>query len=301
MKDTPITLYIFATSEIPDLYINIIGYCIEHYDIETVVLLSILGDPIHKARNENFLSNVKYRIDKQLSLLQDGKHLYLDQDTKEWEEKSIDIEDYEKRIYGKIADKEIKVQVVIHDELDNEIDRFLRKGSCLFDVSGVLKRHLTDVFVLLRLKGVNELMVFELKRRTFDERELIHNLSLDRGEYEYVNIFEDKYTQGLVVKSPGQTLQLLEDYANNFAVFALVIYGIITTIIVFAAVYIVINGGWDILEPGAWLIGISWYTMSVVVVALFKKELSLNPFQLYIAVKEYKIRKLRNKYRDWLN
>ena len=80
-------LYIFVTSDVPDVYINTIGYCVEHYDIAHIVLLGIVNDRGQRAGTESYLKEVKGRVLSQLSLLQEGKFLYKEQNTRQWKKK----------------------------------------------------------------------------------------------------------------------------------------------------------------------------------------------------------------------
>ncbi|MCW5205070.1 hypothetical protein VU02_04005, partial [Desulfobulbus sp. N2] len=61
-----VTLYIFVTSDTPDLYINIIGYCIEHYPIKKIVFLRVLEDRGQKKSVEESLKRIKESVSQQL-------------------------------------------------------------------------------------------------------------------------------------------------------------------------------------------------------------------------------------------
>src|SRR5215475_11025439 len=97
------SLYIFVTSDTPDLYINIIGYCIEHYKIAKVVFLGIVEDRGQRERVKDSLTTIKKRVVQQLSLIQQGQYLYRDQKTDQWQQKPLEIESYDKLRYSKIA------------------------------------------------------------------------------------------------------------------------------------------------------------------------------------------------------
>ena len=107
-------LYIFVTSNIPDVYINTIGYCIENYDINEIILLGIVKDKGQKSGSDKYLSSVKSQIEKQLILLQKDKYLYKDQDTKEWKEKQITIESHHKARYIKISEYKIDTYTILY-------------------------------------------------------------------------------------------------------------------------------------------------------------------------------------------
>jgi len=103
-------LYIFVTSDSPDVYINTIGYCIEHHDISRVIFLGIVKDKGQRIGTEKYLKEVKDRVLKQLSLLQEGKYLYKDQETKQWKEKSVDIQPHDRTRYAKIVTSNLSVE-----------------------------------------------------------------------------------------------------------------------------------------------------------------------------------------------
>jgi hypothetical protein len=306
-RDNPTALYIFVTSDTPDLYINIIGYCIEHYKIIKVVFLGIVEDRGQKERMKNSLSKIKERVGAQLSLIQQGQYLYRDQDTGKWQQKYLEIESYDKLRYSKIAEQDIDIHVIIYETLDEELSSFLRSQSCIFDASGVLKTFLIDVYTLLLTKNVEDIYVFELRlpRRTFDERELIHNLSFDSRDYEYVNVTKSRYTAGTIIKTKSQenmdrskidsVNNLLETIADRFARNVLIMYAaIVLAIFVWASIF-VIQGHWNELEPWTFLIlALLPYLINIIALVFFKKEPSLRPNLLYDWLRNYKLRSLND-------
>ncbi len=304
----PIALYIFVTSDTPDLYINIIGYCVEHYKIIKVVFLGIVEDRGQRERIKNSLTTIKERVVQQLSLIQQGQYLYLDQKTRQWQQKPLEIENYDKLRYSKIAEQDIDVHVIIYETLDDELSGFLESSSCIFDTSGVLKTFLIDIYTLLLTKNIDDIYVFELRlpRRTYDEQELIHNLSFDRRDYEYVNITKSRYTTGTIIKTKIQedtdkfkinsVNNLVEAIAERFARNALIVYALLVLALFVWATIFVIQGNWNELEPWTFLLlALLPYLINIIALIFFKKEPSLRPNLLYDWLKNYKLRSLNNQ------
>lgn len=308
LTDDLTNLYIFVTSDTPDVYINIIGYCITHYNIGRIVFLGIVKDKGQKAREQSKLATIKDRVRDQLSLLQQNEYLYMDQDTKKWQKKPIDINLYDKSRYARIAEREIDIHIIIYNTLEEELSVFLRAGNSLFDVSAVSKTFSIDVYTILRIKQVEDIFVFELKlpRRLYNEEELIHNLYLDNHDYEYTNVTKSFYTRGTIVKSEVQenlevsksmsTDKLIEELSSHFARNIMFLYAIIAVIAFTLAIIFVIRGGWNTLEPWTFIIlAVLPYLVNVFAVAIFKKEVSLGPAILYHFLKDYRLKKLTSR------
>lgn len=301
-----ITLYVFVTSDTPDLYINTIGYCLDHYDIKKVIFLGIVEDRGQRERVKSSLVTIKERVTQQLKLLQEGEYLYREQSTGQWKTKNIEIENYNKRRYARIAEQTIDAQVITYDILDTTLAGFISNNDAVFDLSGVLKTFLIDVYTLLLVNGINNVFVFELKlpKRTFDERELIHNLSLDRRDYEYVNVAKSRYTNGTLIKSRQEetsdkaeiisSSELLENLADRFAKSILLLYGVLVIGVIVWSYVFISQEKWDQLEPVAFvLLTLLPYLISIVVAVFGKRNFSLNPILLYNWLKSYRLNSLK--------
>lgn len=297
-------LYIFVTSDRPDLYINIIGYCIKHFSVSKVVLLGIVKDRGQKSKNEKDLITVKDKIKEQLECLHISEYLYFDPKSKNWNKRSISLERYDQLRYLEISAQKIDVQCIIYDELDDVLCELIEE-NCIFDVSGVLKEYLIDVYIILLKKRVKNIYVFELRlpQRLYDERELIHNLSLDRGDYFYVPIAESQYTIGTIVKTESQeradqlkitaTAKLINTLASEFARSALVIYAILVLFVVVWSTKFIIQDGWGQLEPWTFLLLVLFpYFINLIVMIFFKRDYSLRPSYLYEVVRNYRLKML---------
>jgi len=267
IEDTKI-LYIFVTSDIPDIYINVIGYCIEHYKINKVIYLGIVKDRGQRVAIDQKLEEIKRNVSEQLVSLQEGNYKYRNKDVKQWDTKAIDIKSHEKQRYNKIASQKFESYTIIYDELDNEISSFLRvnNSQCIFDVSAISKNYLVDVYNLLLSKDITEIYSFELKlkNRSYDEKELIHNLSQDTGDYEYHCLAKSSYTNGkIVVAKTKYALDLKElnklnivlgIWARGFATKVFIVYVTLILIFILVFVFLIIKFNWNDSEKWFFLI-----------------------------------------------
>jgi hypothetical protein len=175
-----------------------------------------------------------------------------------------------------------------------------------------LKGFLIDVYTLLLSKGIESIYVFELKLpfRTYDERELIHNLSLDRGDYEFVNLSKSPYTKETVIKMKSQE-ELVKANANNlekaidmvatnFARYIMTIYLILVALFYIWFVVFIIKSNWNILEPRTFvLFGVPFlgYIIGLVIQIIFpQKDFSMYPKGIFAWLKNYKLKQLATKF-----
>lgn len=312
MDGKAIVLYIFITSDTPDLYINIIGHCIKRYNVTKVVLLGIEEDHGHEESTQIFLEGIKTRVKNQLEFIQKGQYHYKDQDTKIWQEKPLKIESHHASRYVNIAKQHIETYVIIYDKLDTELSNFVNSNNSIFDVSGVSKTYLIDVYTLLQIKDVEDIYVFQLKlpSRTYNEKELIHNLSFKRG-YDYINVTTDSpYTRDAIIKAKHKeyldkkstisTNLIIEAIAKQFARNVVIVY-IVTCIFIFIWTTIfVAQGNWNKLEP--WLSLFPFLAYIVTIIASFRsnKELSWMPNFLYKRLRNYREMALKKQFGETL-
>jgi hypothetical protein len=305
-KNGAITLGIFVTSDVPDLYINILGYCMDHYEIGRVVLLGVLEDRGQRAAVEVKLSRLRERIQEQLSALQHGEYLYTEQGSQEWNRKPVDIEDVHRSRYSRIARQPLEARVLLYDELGKEIGA-MASGPSVFDVTGVLKALLIDIYTILVMRGVNEVRAFELRlpSRTHDERELIHNLSLDRRDYEYVNLATSKYTAGVEIAvraegsvPPKQVANVVEAAASALARRSMMIYSIVVIGVLSVITTLILKKRWDDVEPLTYLLFAAIpYAFACVLVSFGTKSISFSPQALHAALKAWEQHRLLRFHR----
>ena len=154
---------------------------------------------------------------------------------------------------------------------------------------------------------VENIFVFELKlkSRTYDEKELIHNLYLDQHDYEYVNLTKSKYTLGTVIRAKssveaekikiGKINQLLDKYTTNYAVNILNWYLLFVLISFVLMTFIIVRGDWNRLEPWTFLLfglPLVSYIINLLFQIIFKKSISLKPTNIYNWLKRNKQKKV---------
>lgn len=213
-------LFIFVTSDRPDVYINAICYCAEHYDLKRVVYLGITKDKIQQKNEEEYLKRVRSKVKELLVNLSNGKYLYWDKDEKKMKIKEIEVSNHDKKRYGEISELEPETEVLIYGELEAKIKEFVKASgeSCIFDVSAISKSYLVDIYTILLSQGTGDIYTFDLKKKPeFDETDLIHRLSIDQGHYDYVKVTESSYTLGTAIKTKKdiENLRKIDEVAES--------------------------------------------------------------------------------------
>jgi len=172
-------LYIFATSERPDVYINALTHAIEHHGVSSihVVVISEHDYVDEEDRQSSLLaSTVVSRVSEQLEALQ--RREYIDF-------RSRDVTPLPTtasvQVYGRCLNAMNRSGttslVVPIQQLDKRLRSFVASGSCVFDVSALKKNLLVDVLATLLSLSFSEVYSFELKRQTFGPSDLYHALT----------------------------------------------------------------------------------------------------------------------------
>jgi len=306
-----ISLYVFVTSDIPDVYINTIGYCVDHYHLDKITFLGIVKDRGQKTSTEKYVKEVKSRVLNQLSSLQKGEFLY--RKNRKWENKKIEIKSHDKLRYAKIAEQKYDSNAIVYSDLEKVITDYIsvNKSESIFDLSAILKGYMIDVYTILLSKRISEIYAFELKLkgRTYDEKELIHNLSIDSGDYEFVNLTKSNYTKNKIIKTQEAEKSMnikvtafekeIEVFASNFASTMLAIYSVIVLLSFLGLILLVSRSNWNDIEPWTFLIfGAPFfsYLVSLAIQVIFKKEFSVKPKTIFNLFKNYKLKQLFQKF-----
>lgn len=300
-------LYIFVTSNVADVYVNVIRHCMEHYSMhKEIKLVSIYEDKDKKGDVEKYLKMVVGKIKDQLKNLSNGKYL------KKSGLEDITIEDYQKVKYlNAVNNFDFTIKPILYNELEIELKKAIQE-ECVFDVSGFQKDYLVDVYTILHLlhnTAVHYFKIKALKERTYDDKELIHNLHLGIG-YDFENISESPYTESTVVKSikdvkglknQEENVSLLkEDYANSFANIWIKIirFVLLVSIIIFLVMLYQKRGEWDKIEPLTFIFlgpAIGWIlNLFIQIIGSNAKE-ALNFDNLQKWIKERKLKKIEEK------
>jgi hypothetical protein len=309
------TLYLFVDSDIPDVYVNSIVCCFERKQDFTLGKVCLVG--ITRDHNSDSLKkeieSIAIKVKKQFELLQTGKYLCKDFKSKQPLERDIDIEDHQKLRYAVvnnavINNNELKVEAILYSLLGTRINQYISEGGlCIFDLSAVRKAFLLDVYTILRISNINHIFTFELKRkgRTYDDQDLIHNLSLDYNEYEYVPLNESLYTSGSVINISQADLDsryadkvngLIDDYSDEIARLYLFLVLLIALAILIMCVYIVFNNGWTWFEAWTFVALVpAIYVLSTLIKIIWGVDFSVDPNSLHMHFKIWKSKKIRKR------
>ncbi len=197
-------LYIFATSHGPDVYINVLGHCVEYFNnLVDPVLVGIEQDRGKVRDKRRLLNQIKNQIFEQVDCLLQGK--YRKKDSQQCEEPTKIIEDHAFETYGKIERLDLQLKVIVYEDMEKDITTILdesKSNTCIFDVSGILNRHLIDLYHILRSKGVKEIFSFELpltnQPLSYDDRDLIHNRTYNET-YKYICHADSMFTKNQII------------------------------------------------------------------------------------------------------
>lgn len=319
-------LFIFTTSDIPDPYINAMIHCMVHQPpLTQVILVGIINDRRKTEQQKQALENLKKRLVEQVKRLCEGKYLT----KKDGEEKEVEIfvQQSDRQIYAQLLHLKLDVQAIPYKDLEKDLALILNEMEsyrCVFDVTAVLKTHLIDIYTILRFRNITSIYYFELfNRRTYDDKELIHNLDYEKN-YDYVRMSESLYTRDKMIISNSSVVteteynkiatafsyiennrnQLEEDMSNNFAktgVLAYFIVGAGLFYLLYRYKEITSPDGWTWLEPRVWVFGILFFLLQHLIQGIFAQSFpSLNPANLFRTLKTWKKKKLLKKRTEQL-
>lgn len=301
-------LYILITSNAPDVYVNVIRHCIEHFDLDKEIkFVSIYEDRDKKGNADKYLNSAITKVKDQLNNLSKG--MYLTKKDNVLQVIDIEIEDYQKVKYFNAANNfEFVPQPILYNDLEIELKRAV-EGNALFDVSGFQKDYLIDVYTILNLIQDTNIYYFKinaLKDRTFDDKELIHNLHFGKG-YDFENISQSQYTKSTVVKPfdyinelemQNPTIEHLKDefassYSNSWM--RLIRFILIISIGVFLYLLYQKRGDWNTLEPLTYIFlgpAIGWVINLLIQIIESNTKEALNLDNLQKWIKATKLKKI---------
>jgi hypothetical protein len=309
------SLYLFATSERADQYINSIGYSFTHYNLKQILLIGIEDDKAQTEEREQKLQILKRQIVSQLLALGEGNYIKSDSNLSE----GVISSEIQRKKYTEMSKLEIDVVVIYYPELEfylQSIQKKLISVVPIYDVTSVLKRHLVDIYSVLRILNQEEIFSFEMLKKTeFNQNDLIFSLSEGR-DYCYVSLTQSKFTRGRGIVSPNdieirsnlqeekgeriETKALLEKAIQNHAIdFARSTLALVIIILGFA-IWIGWNAlpkNWEFLEPRVELIPPILLTLDFILqIILGREDLSLAPRGLFRWVKRRKLQSLKKKW-----
>ncbi|MGH9761505.1 MAG: hypothetical protein ACREDR_35030 [Blastocatellia bacterium] len=203
------TLYIFATSKRPDVYINTIAHTIEHLNDGDqlrgtyIIVVSEHGYPGEQDANLA-ATTVQSNISEQLEQLSTGSYVAKWHDSEPAENRErTNIEPLanpsKTTVYKKCLDAMnrggVTAKGIPLSELDQTLMGYASKGDCIIDVSALKKNLLVDVVATLLSVGFHDVYSFELVREAFGQEALYHNLR-NGEDYVFRNLTKSKSVAG---------------------------------------------------------------------------------------------------------
>ncbi|WP_434384371.1 hypothetical protein [Melittangium boletus] len=179
-------LFLFATSERPDAYINCLVHAVKREGVsraEIVVIEGTGGDPDAKANERAAL--VLRRLIGQLNSLAGGRYLHYTADENSSQIIQLDIASCE--VYREVA-RRLEVggfasRTVPYTGLYDAL-KSMSADDAIFDVTSLKKTHLVDVVTILLALHCHRVFSFELiKKPTFSATDLYHSLRSDEFFY----------------------------------------------------------------------------------------------------------------------
>lgn len=182
-------MYLLATSNLPDPYVNVLVHAVERHRPEKVVFVEIVEISESEEGAGDHVRYVYSSVEKMLRELAGGAYVSRSQARRV----SVSIpgsgaERYEKCL-SYLSRIETGVVAVPWVDLDRRIGEFMSSGVAMFDLTTLKKNLLVDVASILLSRGCMEFYTFELTigRRYFDQRDLIHNLGATDYNYRRVS------------------------------------------------------------------------------------------------------------------
>jgi hypothetical protein len=185
------TLYILATSERPDTYINTMIHVMRSYhDVSSMKLVTVSG-PDSKDAEQNALT-IMNNVKLQLDALCEGQYMRDIGDPTSTQPVGASAQQFYLNYYPDIK-KMLGTQAISFARLGSELAELVGDGQCVFDVSALGKDLLADVFAVFLASGFREIYYFKLlapklpRSSSQGQFDLIHALN-PRDDYRFVNL-----------------------------------------------------------------------------------------------------------------
>lgn len=275
----PAALYLFIGSDRPDVYVNSIAHCLGENPQLHVVLVHVLEDRGRLAESSHRLEEVATHIQELLGSLIRAEYVYWTREG--YQKRAIQLEQFNIKRYSQLHAVALARETIHLKDLAS----FVRKSAqpnAIFDVSAAPKAHLIRLVALVSAVRTGGLFLFEILRqvedRPFDERELIHSLTLGK-DYQFRNLLDDK-----VLPRLGAVDQL---YVEDLSRGILAVITLVLGILVFAFAFGAFALDWNALEPISFVIfGLPIALFLKFLFATFGQRLSFDPFHIeQVAVK----------------
>jgi hypothetical protein len=178
-------LYIMATSERPDPYINVIAFTVQYHRVNEI-FITVISEPSVDASLERkpglLATAVLASINEQLTSVSAGT--YVRKDPKTGKKVIVPLSNTSGlAVYRRcleVMNQGSGQKVIQSDKLDETLREYVLKGDCLVDVTALKNNLVVDVVATLLSIGFRDVYSFEiLTPQTHDQPDLYHNLKLN--------------------------------------------------------------------------------------------------------------------------
>lgn len=212
-------LYLLATSDNPDPYVNVLVHRIEREQPDRVTFVKISGKNQADEGAKEELQSLQTRVENRLGEL--AKGFYPRQVDGRVEHHQIGEQDaarYERTLKN-LRDRAFPRPIAWAD-LDKELGEIVAEEGVIIDVTTLRKDLLADVVAILTSRGFLNFYTFDLGQAPehFDDRALIHSL----GDYEYRRIGESCHIRAAKKRMVARSVTF------KFMVSASIVVGIVT-------------------------------------------------------------------------
>lgn len=199
-------IWIFVSrNEKPDLYINILGHCLNRFGkdvLHRAFLLKIIDSSIDKDEELQSLFKLRDNISRQIDGLSMNQYFQWDWNVSEFHEslspKRVSVENNWSKIYksfqGLLKNGAIEVRTILEENIEVQLSEIIRdeKVDHIFDITGVITRHMLRVSLVLLAKR-KSIYAFEMhKKLVHNDEDLIHTLK--SNDYDYHKLDLSKYS-----------------------------------------------------------------------------------------------------------
>lgn len=186
----------------PDLYINILGYCLARFgkeNISNIFLLNVFDFPLDREKELIRLDSIKNNIVEQTSSLANNKYLKWNRQINDFEKEPIQFDtpphfNLYKDLELLCSKENIFTKTLLNEEIDLELKLILQQslGEYIFDITGLINRYLVNISLFLSDNNY-DFFSFEMRKKnmTYNHLDLIHNL--DEDDFRYIKLSSDLY------------------------------------------------------------------------------------------------------------
>lgn len=193
-------LVLFATSENPDPYINVICYCMTNNIATSVDIVTVSNHAYsNKDTKTGRATRILERVLTQLRALSEGN--YLTFKTGNLPSTMEPLKDAEgRKTYSTVLESiergKITAMTIPHSDLFPQLRQWITSGAVVFDVTALQKNLLVDVVSTSLLLAFYDVYSFELLKEhvTYGQDDLFYSLKIQQ-DFTYRNLFKSEPVQ----------------------------------------------------------------------------------------------------------